>query len=202
MKSLLNLVNLAALGFAMALFFGCTPQNSKQVASAAAVTTTPRPSGYVIVREYVDSVKTDHGDEYQKVQYGWDYAQGLAVQRISSMEGKLISVQTEPDLTLETTPKELEYAFELVRLHPALSAIAKRPDARIYGGFSLKTDPRDVSATPANAACGAKSRCIHVIISGGLTGEESLAHAIVNLASGLVVDANYRGEDAIVSKVK
>ena len=161
-----------------------------------------RPSGFVLVREYIDSVKTDHGDKYQKVQYGWDYAQGAAVQRISSMDDKLISAQPQPNLTLETTPNELAYAFELVRLHPALSDIAKRTDARIYGGFSLKTDSRDVGATPANAACGAKSRCIHVIISGGLAGEKPLAHAIVNLASGLVVDANYRGEDAIVSKVK
>ena len=199
MKTFLNVLR---LGLAMALFSGCAQLDSKKIASAAGVATIARPSGYVLVREYVDSVKTDHGDEYQKVQYGWDYALGVAVQRISSMDGKLIREQAEPDLTLETTSNELEYAFELVRKHPALSDIAKRSDARIYGGFSLKTDPRDVSETPANAACGAKSRCIHVIISGGLTGEKSLAHAIVNLASGLVVDANYRGEDAIVSKVK
>lgn len=200
-----KIANFIGFGIALALVCGCAQQTPKVVASAAAipeVTAVARPKGYVMVREYVDSVKTDHGDEYQKVQYGWDYDQGLAVQRISDMDGKLISAQAEPDLTLETTPNELAYAFELVRLQPELSAIAKRPDARIYGGFSLKTDPRDVSTTPANAACGAKSRCIHVIISGGLTGEESLAHAIVNLASGLVVDANYRGELAVVSKIK
>ena len=194
-----DIVFLTGFGFA-ALLSGCAQQNSKG-ASATAVASIARPSGYVMVREYVDSVKTDHGDEYQKVQYGWDYDQGLAIQRISSMDGKLIRAQVEPDLTLETTPNELEYAFELVRNHPALSDIAKLPDARIYGGFSLKTDPRD-GATPANSACGAKSRCIHVIISGGVAGEKPLAHAIVNLASGLVVDANYRGEYAVASKVK
>lgn len=194
-----TLTKWAVFGGAIALISGCAHQMRNPDTSAA---TFARPKGYVMVREYVDSVKTDHGDEYQKVQYGWDYDQGLAVQRISSMDGKLISAQAEPDLTLETTPNELEYAFELVRLHPELSAIAKRSDARIYGGFSLKTDPRDLSNTPANLACGAKSRCIHVIISGGVTGEKSLAHAIVNLASGSVVDANYRGEEAIVGKMK
>ena len=192
--------NLTGFGLAIALLSGCAQQNSRETTSATAA--IARPMGYVMVREYVDSVKTERGDEYQKVQYGWDYDQGLAIRRISSMDGKLISTQTEPGLTLETTPNELEYAFQLVRLHPQLSDIAKRPDARIYGGFSLKTDPRDVSTTPANAACGDKSRCIHVIISGGVTGEKSLAHAIVNLASGLVVDPNYRGEDAVVSKIK
>ncbi len=199
-----TLTKLTVLGFALALISGCAHQNSKDVASLASVPSTAaiaRPSGYVMVREYVDSVKTEHGDEYQKVQYGWDYDQGSAIQRISSMDGTLISSQAEPDLTLETTPNELEYAFGLVRKDPALVDIAKRPDARMYGGFSLKTDPRDLS-TPANAACGAKSRCIHIIISGGPDGVESLAHAIVNLASGLVVDANYRGEDAVVTKLK
>lgn len=188
----------AAMGVAIALLSGCVHKESLETQSVA---TIARPSGYVMVREYVDSVKTERGDEYQKVQYGWDYDQGCAILRISTMDDKLISESAEPDLTLETTPNELEYAFELVRNDPALSGIAKRADSRLYGGFSLTTDPRDLT-TPANKACGAKSRCIHVIISGGINGEESLAHAIVNLASGLVVDANYRGEDAIVSKLK
>ena len=186
------------IGVAVTLFLGCAHRSN----SEAATTTPTRPSGYVMVREYVDSVKTDRGDVYQKVQYGWDYDQGLAMQRIFSMDGKLISAQAEPNLTLETTPLELEYAFALVRALPELRAFTKRADARFYGGFSLKTDPRDLSASPANAACGAKSRCIHVIISGGQTGEESLAHAIVNLATGKVVDANYRGDGSVVSKIK
>ncbi len=192
------LTSLLGFGCTIALFSGCAHRTASEALSAGIA----RPSGYVMVREYVDSVKTERGDEYQKVQYGWDYDQGVAMQRISSMDGKLIRAQAEPDLTLETTPNELEYAFNLVRQHPALSNLAKRADARIYGGFSLKTDPRDIASTPANAACGAKSRCIHVIISGGQTGEESLAHAIVNLASGAVVDANYRGESAVVTKLK
>ncbi len=193
---------LAGSAILITLLTGCAQENMKDVPSVAVTKTAiARPSGYVMVREYVDSVKTEHGDEYQKVQYGWDYDQGSAVLRISTMDDKLISAQAEPDLTLETTPNELEYAFELVRKDPALIEVANRADARLYGGFSLTTDPRDVT-TPANTACGAKSRCIHIIISGGINGEEALAHAIVNLASGLVVDANYRGEDAVVSKLK
>ena len=192
------LTSLLGFGCTIALFSGC----AHRTASEALGADIARPSGYVMVREYVDSVKTERGDEYQKVQYGWDYDQGVAMQRISKMDGTLISAHAEPDLTLETTPNELEYAFDLVRKHPELSDFAKRADARFYGGFSHKTDPRDIASTPANVACGALSRCIHVIISGGVTGEQSLAHAIVNLASGLVVDANYRGESAVVSKLK
>jgi len=208
-----TLKNLAKLAFLIALLTGCAHENSKEMASAAipsaavpsaAVPSAAivRPSGYVMVREYVDSVKTDHGDEYRKVQYGWDYAQGVAVQRISSMDGKLISTQSQPNLTLETTPNELEFAIALVRQHPELADIAQQADALIYGGFSLTTDPSEESSDAANVECGAKSRCIHIIISGGQDGEKSLGHAIVNLASGRVVDAHYRGEKTFVSKVK
>lgn len=180
---------------AIMLLPGCAHRSN----SEAATTTPTRPSGYVMVREYVDSVKTDRGDVYQKVQYGWDYDQGSAVQRISSMDGKLISAHAEPNLTLETTPKELEYAFALVRQHPELRKMASRSDALISGGFSLTTDPSEVNSGAANTECGAKSRCIHVIISGGVDGEKSLAHAIVNLASGIVVDPHYRGEKTFVN---
>ena len=181
------------IGVAVALFSGCAHRSNSEAATA----TPTRPSGYVMVREYVDSVKTDRGDVYQKVQYGWDYDQISAVQRISSMDGKLISAHAEPNLTLETTPKELEYAFALVRQHPELRKMASRFDALISGGFSLTTDPSEAGA--ANTECGAKSRCIHVIISGGVDGEKSLAHAIVNLASGIVVDPHYRGEKTFVN---
>lgn len=194
-----TLTRCAIFGAAIALISGCAHDLSNTETSAA---TVARPKGYVLVREYVDSIKTDHGDEYRRVQYGWDYDQGAAVQRISSMDDKLISALIEPNLTLATTAKELEYAFALVRQHPELSKIANRKDANIYGGFALKTDPNEVSSSPANVACGAKSRCIHVIISGGLDGEASLAHAIVNLASGHVVDAHYRGSKSFVSKAK
>ena len=189
----------AALGLVIALLSSCAHQTRSKAANDA---TSARPTGYVLVREYVDSVKTQHGDEYQKVQYGWDYDQGVAVRRISNMSGKLISAQAEPNLTLETTPNELAYAFSLVRLHPELSSVTTRTDALMHGGFSLTTDPTEVISSAANTACGAKSRCIHVIISGGIDGEKSLAHAIVNLASGIIVDANYRGENSFISRVK
>ena len=190
-------INNVRIGLTIAVLSGCAHQNSIKTTTAVA-----RPSGFVLVREYVDSVKTDHGDEYRKVQYGWDYDQGVAVQRISNMDDKLISTRAEPNLTLETTPNELEYAYSLIRQHPDLRKIASQKDALLHGGFSLTTDPNEVNSGPANSQCGLKSRCIHIIISGGLDGEKSLAHAIVNLASGLIVDAHYRGEKSFVSKVK
>ena len=182
---------------ALAVLSGCANYASERPISAES-----RPSGYVLVREYVDSVKTDRGDEYRKVQYGWDYDQGVAVQRIFSMSDVLIKSQAEPNLTLKVTQNELEYAYSLVRQHPELSGIARQKDAIMHGGFSLTTDPNELNSSPANSQCGVKSRCIHIIISGGHDGETSLAHAIVNLATGRVVDAQYRGEMAFVSKAK
>jgi hypothetical protein len=165
--------------------------------------TLPKPSGFVLVREYVDSVKTDAGDVYQKVQYGWDYDQGVAVERIYRLQeqsgrisdnaNKLISEQAQPGLTLKTTEAELQYAYALVRSHRDLKIVCMRQDARFYGGFSLRND--DVSNR-----CGVKSRCIHVIVSGGPNGEEALVHAIVDLALGQVIDAHYQGSEELANK--
>ena len=162
-----------------------------------ALSTSHRPHGFVLVREYVDSVKSGSEDVYQKVQYGWDYDKGMAVERIYSMQDALIREEDQPTLTLETTSAELDYAFDLVRQHPALKKICSRADARFYGGFSLReNDPTKQKADHA-ARCAAKSRCIHIIVSGGPNGEEPLAHAIVDLMLGSVVDPSYEGEKSL-----
>lgn len=147
-----------------------------------------KPSGFVLVREYVDSIKSETGDQYQKVQYGWDYDLGSAKIRTYSMEGKLLSDEAAPDLTLNTSDSELAYAFALVRSHPNLKAASARPDATLYGGFSYRYGD---DKSPAAALCRAKSRCVHVFISGGISGETLYAQAIVDLASGKVVDPNF-----------
>jgi hypothetical protein len=155
-----------------------------------------KPSGFVLVREYIDSVKTDAGDIYQKVQYGWDYDQGMAVERIYDLQDQLISQQTQEGMTLETTEPELQYAYWLVRQHRDLKKVCARKDARFYGGFSLRNGS-DTQAKPR--ICVSKSRCVHVIVSGGPNGEEALAHAIVDLALGQVVDAHFQGNKKITT---
>ncbi len=147
-----------------------------------------KPSGFVLVREYVDSIKTDAGDQYQKIQYGWDYDLGSAKIITYSMDGKLLSTEVANDLTLNTSEAELAYAFELVRSSPKLKIASARPDATIYGGFSYRNAS---DQSPAAVYCRAKSRCIHVLISGGIAGEILYGHAIVDLASGKVVDPEF-----------
>ena len=44
-----------------------------------------KPTGFVLAREYVDSIKYKSGDQYRKIQYGWDYATGMAVIRTFDM---------------------------------------------------------------------------------------------------------------------
>jgi hypothetical protein len=214
-----------------AVMLGCTSTSSRLRDTAQSPVALPvhRPGGFVLVREYVDSVKTAAGDEYLHVQYGWNYDQGVAFQRISKLDGTLISQNARPSLTLATTPDELAYAIQLVREHPTLKAVAARADALIYGGFIFTNDSRadkspladttdkspladttdkspladttDKLSQP-NRICIQGSRCIHVIISGGNQGQEPLAHAIVDLARGEVVDANYHGDADVFSKIK
>lgn len=147
-----------------------------------------KPTGFVLVREYVDSIKYSSGDQYQKIQYGWDYATGMAVIRTFDMDGVQLSNKSHPEITLAATKGELEYGFALVRKHPALRKAAARVDARLYGGFAYRNGE---SFNEPGRHCLPKSRCIHVIISGGATGEISLAHAIVDLAISKVVIPKY-----------
>jgi hypothetical protein len=153
------------------------------------------PAGIVVVRDFVDPVKTANGDVYMKIQYAWDYDRGVAIVRKRSMDDTLIDEQLEPGLTLETTEPELAYAFDLIRSDATLGPIAARKDARLYGGFSLRVpNTQAANGIAADLVCRAKSRCIHIMISGGNNGETSLAHAIVDLASRRIVDPNYRGD--------
>lgn len=147
-----------------------------------------KPSGFVLVREYVDSFKSESGDQYQKVQFGWDYDQGAAIKRTFTMAGEPIATAVHPEITLRATDAELAYAFALVRAHPDLKAAAKRSDANLYGGFAFRNGE---GQSPAERFCRAKTRCIHVIISAGVAGEIFLGHAIVDLASGKVIDSKF-----------
>jgi hypothetical protein len=146
----------------------------------------PAPEGFVLVREYVDSFKTDKGDEYRKVQIGWDYQQQVAVEKFFELSGEKISEKALPGLTLRATDTELTFAYALVRQHPSLEKRLKtRKDAEFFGGFSLREPEGE---------CVKGSRCIHVIVSGGVQGQENIAHAIVDLASRRVVNPNYQGQ--------
>lgn len=192
-KPLLIALGAGALSFLSA----CSTTSSTSNITAAQTPAPQRPTGFVSVRKYVDSVKTETGDQYQNVEYGWDYDKGVAIERISTLDGALISKKEWPSLTLRATDAEMEYAYALVRADPRLKATATRKDARFYGGFSFaERENLDDASRP----CQEKSRCVHVMVSGGPNGEENIAHAIVDLALGQVVIANYQGQSPTPSK--
>jgi hypothetical protein len=142
----------------------------------------PAPRGYVLVHDYVDSTKTATGDQYQRIEMGWSYDEKSAVRTIYSLDGKLLSRETMPAVTLRATDAEMEFAYALVRAEPSLQKQVRRKDAMFQGGFSLR-EP----GTP----CGEGSRCVHVMISDGIVGHALFAHAIVDLASGKIVEKHY-----------
>jgi hypothetical protein len=144
----------------------------------------PRPSGKALVREYLDTNKVDERTEERWVRLYWDYSRGVAVEeRTSKSTGAMQSID-QPGMSLSATPTELERAFALVRGHPDLKATLDRTDIDFFGGFRLMEmdDPN----------CGAKTRCVHVIISGPPNGQTSVAHAIVDLMADRVVYPFYR----------
>lgn len=171
--------NILFIAAALVLIVSCAHQSADKPI---------KPAGFVLVREYVDAIKTETGDQYQKVQYGWNYESGVAVKKTFHLDGKPIAVEAHPELTLASSSAELEYAFALVRAHPDLQESSKRSDARMYGGFAFRNGE---GSTLAERFCRAKTRCIHVMISAGIAGEVFLEHAIVDLASGKIIDPKF-----------
>jgi hypothetical protein len=164
---------------------GCSGAAPERASTRAA----DGPSGYVVVRSYVDRFHFAGGDELRRVEYGWNYDRGEAEQRLYTLDGELLERVPQPGLTLELTDPELERALELVRRHPRLAAIANAPDIELHGGFSLR-EP----GTP----CDRGSRCVHVMGSGPEGGAR--LHAIVDLAKNEVVDPDYHGPTSPFTK--
>lgn len=143
------------------------------------------PDGHeaVLVREYGDEQKRDGTEVRVRVEYLWDYTAGAARVRTLDLDGKVVEDRTQPGLTLNATPEELEYAFELTRAEPALAAKARGvADVNWYGGFSFRE--------PGHAGCDVGSRCVHVIASRD-AGRHKVLHALVDLQRGKVVVADY-----------
>jgi hypothetical protein len=150
---------------------------------------TQRPSGYVMVRSYVDRFSFESGDELRRIEYGWDYTRGEAEQRIHDLDGNLLERIPQPGLTLELTEPELRRALALVRQHPQLARTAAATDIELHGGFSLR-EP--------GSLCDRGSRCVHVMGAGPEGGAR--LHAIVDLAQDRVIDPDYQGPNSPFKK--
>ncbi|MCU0756384.1 MAG: hypothetical protein MUE46_14875 [Xanthomonadales bacterium] len=151
-------------------------------ANVESATDTQRPSGYVMVRSYVDRFTFEHGEELRRIEYGWDYDRGEAEQRIFDLDGRMLERKPQPALTLELTEAELQRALALVRQHPQLAKLAAASDIELHGGFS-KREP--------GSLCDRGSRCVHVMGAGPEGGAR--LHAIVDLAQDRVIDPDYQG---------
>jgi hypothetical protein len=145
----------------------------------------PRASGLVLVRSYNDEFKIDGGDVRVHVEYAWDYERGVAIERITRPDGTLVSLTDQPELTLNLTDAEKEYAFDLARAHPEIGPQIASAD-HVYGGFSYRE--------ASDSACSYGSRCVHVVASAG-DGWRKLVHAIVDLQKGTVVHPHFAAGD-------
>lgn len=135
----------------------------------------------LLIREYYDDVKLPGGEERWRVQYLWDYANGVAVQRIFNNDGSLQSLEPKPALTLHATEAEVEFAIELVKGDPVI-APHLTSDATYHGGFSFRE--------PTVPACNMRSRCVHVFAVRD-NGNVRLVHSIVDLMTARVVIRDY-----------
>ncbi len=139
----------------------------------------------LLVREYTELYKEDGEDRRRQVQHLWDYSRGIAVRRLSSLDGEELLFEDEPFRALRGTDEEQAIAFDRVRKHPQLARSAAIPDAEWFGGFAYRE--------PGDPYCDAGSRCIHVMVTldGGV---RRIIHAIVDLQTDRVVHPFYDSE--------
>lgn len=137
----------------------------------------------VVVRRYDDVFSENGANLPVTVEYVWDYARGVGVERVYTRAGQPYSQRDLPEQTMNFTDTEMELAFALAREHERLGPVLAQHGLRFYGGFAY----RDA----ADAGCSQQSRCVHVIVSGGNDGERPVAHAIVDLMKRVVVHPFY-----------
>ncbi len=128
----------------------------------------------LIARDYLDEIKLDGGTVQRRYQYAWNYSRSIAQERVFDIEGKQISLNDMPALSLSATKQEQNYAFSLVRADKRWASYLP-PGSTLYGGFIYRE--------PENPQCSTHSRCIHVFASND-SGQSTTLHVIVNLISG------------------
>ena len=133
---------------------------------------------YVPVRRYADVFTTNGVNRKVIVEYGWDYRSGVAIEKVYDEQGNEVGRAEKPGYTLNFTDRELELAIAIAREHPQLREVLSADDLDFYAGFPYR-EAKDHD-------CNAKSRCVHVIVS-GRPGDHHVAHAIVDLMTRSVV---------------
>lgn len=151
--------------------------------SAARASADIRLPEVVVIRRYDDVFRDNGANLPVTVEYAWDYARGLGIERVYTRDGTPYSQRDLPGQTMNFTDAEMELAFALSREHAQLGPVLAQPDLRFYGGFAF----RDA----ADPGCSDGSRCVHVIVSGGDDGQRPVAHAIVDLMRRRVVHPFY-----------
>jgi hypothetical protein len=167
---------------------GCAAGGVRPLADAGADGQAGRPAdrSYVVVRSWEHELKQPDGSlERQVVEYGWDYARAVAVERTRHTDGEATGEREVVGETLRATEEEQAWAFDLVRREPSLQAAATAPDVLLYGGFILME--------PGDPHCHLQSRCVYVFASQG-NESRKVVEAIVDLQANRVVYPNYKPE--------
>lgn len=173
---------LLKLGIALILLvaLGCAGREPKASFSLAAIldaiedVAAENGDRILVIRDYVDDLKTENGEVRQRFQYAWNYTRGIAQLRVFEMSGALVRVDDQPGLSLVATDAEKAFAYAAVRADPRWQGMY-RDDSTFYGGFIFRPKQHPI--------CGPGARCIHVFAS-DTGGAHTTLHVIYDLMSG------------------
>lgn len=182
-------LSLVAAAMFVLLVVGCAANPTPPPASVATAAPVPagRMQGYVVARRHGDFVLVDGKEQRREVEYGWDYARGVALRKTFDVDGHLLETKEMVGANLSLTGAEAERARALVRAQPELKSLVGKSDVVIWaGGFAFRK--------PGDPYCDRGSRCIHAIAAAD-QGDTVVAHAIVDLQSDRVVYPFYQPAD-------
>jgi len=109
-----------------------------------------------IVRSWPEPVTVDGKTALGRVEIAFDYDEGVAIERVISADGKVVStvVRKKGEGAPRPTPEEIEEAKDMVRADAEIARIIDQANAELDGGFILNED--------AGKPCGPGTRCIQV----------------------------------------
>ena len=183
----------SALTVLLAACSASPPPRAPHVATADDATHTGRMQGYVTTRRHSDFIMVNGKEQRREVEYGWDYDHGFGLQRTFDAQGNLLETAHLSGANIPLTPPEVERIHQLIRTQPDLKPIVNKSDVVIWGDGFAYSEPDD-------PACGAGTRCIHVIVAADF-GNTAVAHAIVDLQSDRVVHPFYHPSESDPIKI-
>jgi hypothetical protein len=137
--------------------------------------------GTMLLGEWVDAVKTDHGKEARRYRLVYEWDTGLTHEYVYAMSGELVSERRYRGAP-SPSPDEVEEAAAIVRADPEIAQILRgQPGLSLQGGFPM-------NQARGEGPCTQRTRCLQMLL---FDGDNVVRHLLVDLRTGSIIERDY-----------